>query len=348
MSESLEVVIAIDPHKSSWTAVAVDSRHRLLGELRVPTSAVGYQRLRRFTDAWPTAAWAIEGVRGLGLPLARRLAEEGIEVIDVPAKLASRVRQLATGHGRKTDRSDAFSVAVAALTGARRVHRWDSQAETLRLLSEHRGDLVKRRTQVVNRLHVLLLQLIDGGAKKSLTADQAAQLVRRVRQVQGVAATRRQLALGLVAEMRHLDRQIGSADRALAGAIAESQTLLVRVSGVGPVLAARIIGRTGPVSRFTTADQFASYCGTAPLEVSSGDVVRHRLSRAGDRSLNHALHLIALSQIRHEGKGRAYYERKRAAGKGHREAMRCLKRRLATVVYRTLVADQALSTIAAA
>ncbi len=347
MSDHVEVVIAIDPHKASWTAAAVDARHRLLGEIRVPASRAGYRDLRRFARAWPAASWAIEGVQGLGQPLARRLAEDGIDVTDVPAKLASRVRQLATGHGRKTDRADAFSVAVAALTGSRRVHESNDQVETLRLLSEHRDDLVKRRTQVVNRLHVLLLQLVDGGAGTSLTAERAAELLRRVRSARGPAATRRHLAVALVAEIRHLDRQIAAADSAVTSAVKESQTLLVQLPGIGPILAARIIGRCGPVSRFPTADHFASYCGTAPLEVSSGDVVRHRLSRAGDRQLNHALHLIALSQLRHGGEGRTYYERKRANGKGHREAMRCLKRRLATVVYRTLVVDQTLNGLAA-
>lgn len=253
---------------------------------------------------------------------------------------------MSTGHGRKTDRDDAYSVAVAALTGARRAHEWYDHAETLRLLSDHRDDLVKRRTQVINRLHVLLMQLVDGGAGTSLTADRASQLLRRVRRVAGPAATRRRLALNLVNEVRYLDRQITAADTAVTEAVKESQTLLVELHGVGPILAARIIGRSGPISRFPTADHFASYCGTAPLEVSSGDVVRHRLSRAGDRQLNHALHLIALNQLRHGGQGRAYYDRKRSAGKGHREAMRCLKRRLATVVYRALTVDHDLSRLA--
>ena len=260
----------------------------------------------------------------------------------MPAKLASRVRQLATGHGRKSDQVDAFSVAVAALTGSQTAHQWDERCEILRLLSEHRDDAVQRRTQVINRLHVLLTQLVDGGADRSLTANQAA-LLRHASRGQGSVATRRRLASALVAEVRHLDRQIAAADTTLEEAVAQSRTRLLDLHGVGPVLAARIIGRAGAIGRFPTADHFASYCGTAPLEVSSGDVIRHRLSRAGDRRLNHALHLIALSQVRHGGLGRTYYQRKRAAGKGHREAMRCLKRRLATVVYRALLADQRLA-----
>ena len=345
MSEAPDIVVAVDPHKASWSAVVADARHRVLGEIRVAASRDGYRELRRFARPWPEARWAIEGVRGLGQPLARRLVKDEIEVIDVPAKLAARVRQLATGHGRKTDRVDAYSVAVAALTGTRRAHEWDDDAESLRLLSEHRDDLVRRRTQVVNRLHALLTHLVDGGAPRSLTADIAARLLRKVRRPTGAAATRRQLALALIGEVRHLDHQVTAADTSLTAAVKESQTLLVELHGVGPVLAARIIGRCGAITRFKTSDHFASYCGTAPLEVSSGDVVRHRLSRAGDRQLNHALHIIALSQIRHGTQGRAYYDRKRAAGKGHREAMRCLKRRLADVVYRTLTADYTAATL---
>ncbi|UJW28757.1 transposase [Saccharothrix sp. AJ9571] len=123
---------------------------------------------------------------------------------------------------------------------------------------------------------------------------------------------------------------------------------MLQLPGVGPILAAHIIGRVGSLDRFPSASHFTSYCGTAPIEVSSGDVTRHRLSRAGDRQLNHALHLIALSQVRCHAPARAYHQRKRSAGKGHREAMRCLKRRLATVIFRQFTADQRAGTPAAA
>ena len=114
------------------------------------------------------------------------------------------------------------------------------------------------------------------------------------------------------------------------------------------MVAAKILARTGSITRFPSASAFASFCGVAPIEVSSGDVVRHRLSRAGDRQLNYALHVMALAQIRYDGPGRSYYQRKRGAGKSHKEAMRCLKRRLADVVYRTMINDSVSSLIAAA
>jgi transposase len=276
------------------------------------------------------------------------LIDDDITVVDVPSKLSSRVRQLATGHGRKTDQVDARSVAVAAITGADRQHLRDDHAETLRLLSEHRDELVRRRTQVINRLHVLLSHLLDGGAPTSLTADRAAVLLASVRRARGTRATRRTLAVDLVAEVRHLDKKITTAEKRLSDALADTDPTLLRLPGVGPILAARIIGRVGSLDRFPSANHFASYCGTAPIEVSSGDVTRHRLSRAGDRQLNHALHLIALSQVRCYPPARDYYQRKRSAGKGHREAMRCLKRRLANVIYRHLAADQPAQTPAPA
>lgn len=339
MKNTPDTVIAIDPHKGSWVAVVVDAKHQVLAEASVATNRDGYRELKRVARSWPGSTWAIEGVNGLGRPLAERLRQDGIDVIDVSAKQTSRVRQLATGHGRKTDRVDAFSVAVVALSREHPHHQWDDQSQNLRLLTDFRTDLIKRRTQVVNRLHVLLMDLVAGGAPRSLTANRAAELIRRVRPRSGLAATRRSLAASLIREIRHLDGQIKAVDAKISDAVAESQTSLLEINGIGPVLAARIIGRVGPCTRFPTAGHFASYCGTAPLDVSSGDSVRHRLSRSGDRQLNHALHLVALSQIRHNHQGRAYYERKRASGKSHREAMRCLKRRLATVVFKALTHD---------
>jgi transposase len=118
--------------------------------------------------------------------------------------------------------------------------------------------------------------------------------------------------------------------------------------GIGDLVAAKILARSGSITRFPLAASFASFCGVAPIEVSSGDVVRHRLSRTGDRQLNYALHVMPLAQIRHDGRERGYYQRKRAPGKSHKESMRCLKHRLSDVVYRTMVSDLVSSLTAAA
>jgi transposase len=339
-TESDRIVIGIDPHKASWTAAAVGPGLQPLATIRVPVDPQGYRDLRRFATRWPGAIWAIEGAGGLGAPLATRLAADGIAAVDVPAKLAARVRVLSTGHGRKNDDADAISVAVAARSAAGlRTVTVDETVTALRALVEHRDDVVKTRTQTVNRLHVLLTQLLPAGAPRQLTADAAAQLLRPVRPRGIGPRTLRRLAADLVTEIRHLDRRITAANTEIADAVQASRSTLTELRGIGDLTAGKILARVGDVHRFRSAAAFASYTGTAPIEVSSGDVVRHRLSRAGDRQLNCCLHTMAITQIQRDSPGRAYYLRKRADGKSHKEALRCLKRRLSDAVYRCLIRD---------
>jgi len=346
---SYGVVIAIDPHKASWTAVVVGSGLTPVAALRVEVNRAGYRQLLRFAAKWPQARWAIEGAAGLGAPLTERLRAEGIAVIDVPAKLARRVRLLSTGHGRKNDQADALSVGIAAWSApALRTVEVDEAIAALRALTEHRDDLVRIRTQLVNRLHAMLVKLVPSGLPRGLTAESAAETLRRIRPRDPLGRTLRRLAVELVGELRRIDRRIAEATQALSDAVAASGTTLTRLLGVGDVVAAKLLARTGPISRFPSAAAFASFCGVAPIEVSSGDVVRHRLSRAGDRQLNYALHVMAMTQIRYDSPGQAYYQRKRAAGKSHKEALRCLKRRLADVVYRIMIRDTVSSLTLAA
>jgi transposase len=338
------VVIAVDPHKASWTAAAVDAALQPVEVIRVAVSAEGYRQLRRFARRWSDSSWAIEGAAGLGAPLTQRLHADGIEVTDVPAKLAARVRVLSTGHGRKTDEADAISVGIAALTATRlNTASVDAAITALRAVVEHRDDLVKTRTQTVNRLHVLLTNLTPAGATRGLTADRAAEILRQIRPREPAAKTLRSLAVDLVAEIRQLDRRIAKAAVDITAAVESSGTTLTELSGIGTLNAAKILARVGTIQRFRSADAFASYTGTAPIAASSGDVTRHRLSRAGDRQLNCCLHTMAITQISRDTPGRAYYRRKRAAGKSHREALRCLKRRLSDAVYRQLIRDTGTS-----
>lgn len=334
------VVIAVDPHKASWTAVAVTSGLAPVGAVRVSVNRTGYRQLQRFAADWSQVTWAIEGAAGLGAPLTERLRAEGIEVVDVPAKLARRVRLLSSGHGRKSDEADALSVGIAAWSAsALHTVEVDEAIATLRALTEHRDDLVRTRTQTINRLHALLVKLIPCGLPRGLTAETAAHALRRVRPKTASASMLRKLAVDLIAELRRLDRRIATATDSLTEAVAASRTTLTQLPGIGDLTAAKILARTGPIRRFRSAAAFASYSGVAPIEVSSGDVQRHRLSRAGDRQLNYALHVMAITQIRYESAGKTYYQRKRAAGKSHKEALRCLKRRLADTVYRTMIRD---------
>ena len=334
------IMIGVDPHKASHTAAALGTGAQLLAQVRVPATRAGYRQLRRWAARWPHRCWAVENAAGLGRTLAQRLLADGEEVVDVPPKLSARVRLLSNGHGRKTDRADAVSTALAACgPGELHAAAVEGQAMTLRLLADRRDDLVARRTQVLNRLQALLAELVPGEAPPHLSADRAAALLRHVRASAGPRRTRRLLAGDLVREVRRLDADLKALEAQIAAAVDASRTTLVDLFGIGPILAAKILGRVGDVRRLPSAARFASYCGVAPIEASSGDVVRHRLSRAGDRQLNFALHVMATCQARQHPAGRSYYLRKRAEGHSDKEALRCLKRRLADVVYRPLRRD---------
>jgi transposase len=342
----MPVTIGVDPHKASHTAAALDEHGQLLGHQRVPDTLDGYRQLRQWADRWPKRCWAVEGAHGIGRALAQRLVGDGEQVLDVPAKLAARVRVLSVGHGRKSDPDDAVSVAVAAQCAPQlRQVGVEDQAVVLHLLTKRREDLVAARTQTINRLHRLLMDLVPGGARRNLTAKRAAALLDQVAPTAVPAVTRWQLAADLIADMRQLEQRIAEVETRIKTAVAESRTTLVELFGVGPVLAARFLGEVGDIRRFPSKHHFAAHTGTAPLEASSGQVVRHRLSRAGDRKLNHALYMMAMVQVRRPSAGQAYYRRKLAEGKSPKEALRCLKRRLSDAVYRCLLADHRLQTI---
>jgi transposase len=336
------VMIGVDPAKRSNTIEVIDSNETVLVTARFENTDEDYRKMRTLVKRWPDRVWAVEGATGVGLHLAQRLISDGERVVDVPSKLSTRVRAIDSGHGRKSDPTDAHAVAVVGLRtkGLREVVA-DDQTVALRLLSERRRDLVRSRTQAVNRLHQVLMELVPAGAQRHLTATKAKDLIATVgpRDVAGKA--RRQLAVDLIDDVAVFDRKIKAVDARIEEAVATSGTHLTDIVGVGPVTAATILGEVGDVARFATADHFASYTGTAPIEASSGEVIRHRLSRAGNRRLNSALHVVALSNKRYDPRGKTCYERKLAAGKGSKGSLRCLKRRLSDVVFRVLVEDRA-------
>jgi transposase len=337
----MPVMLGVDPHKASHTAAALDEHGQLLDQLRIPATLDGYQALRQWAGRWPHRCWAVEGAHGIGRALAQRLVGDGEPVLDVPAKLAARVRVLSTGHGRKSHPDDAIAVAITvrSVSSLRQVGVED-QASVLHLLTKRRQDLVAARTQTINRLHRLLLDLVPGGARRNLTAKRAAALLATVTPAGAPAVTRYQLAAELIADIRQLEQRIAAVEARIKAAVAQANTALVELFGVGPVLAATFLGEVGDIGRFPTKHHFAAHTGTAPLEASSGQVVRHRLSRAGDRKLNHALYMMAMVQVRRPSAGQTYYQRKLAEGKAPKEALRCLKRRLSDAVYRCLVADR--------
>jgi transposase len=334
------ITIGIDPYKSSLTAVAVDLAGYELGQIRLPVSKDLAEQLLGWAQAWPDRQWAVEGATGLGWGVAQLLASGRQRVLDVPAKLAARARLLGSGSARKTDVTDAASVAAVAQRNQRlRMVQAEDHTVILRLLSDHRDHQVAERTRTLNRLHVLLRDLHPGGAKRDLSTIQAAALLRLIRPLTPVDKQRKVLARDLLADLRRLDTTIKAHTKSLTTALDTAGSTLTDVHGLGPVLAAKILAHSGDITRFPSRHHYASYCGTAPIEASSGDQRRHRLSRAGNRQLNCCLHVMAIIQVRQDTPGRAYYLRKRSQGKSHNEALRCLKRRLADLVYRQLIHD---------
>jgi transposase len=336
------VVIGMDPHRRSATIEVLDEAEQPVMAGRFGTDSEGYRLLLAAGRQFPHRLWAVEGCQGVGRHLAQRLVADGETVLDVPAKLSARTRVFSTGQGRKTDATDAHSVAVVALrTPTLRRVRPDDRTVALRLLVDRRDELGAARTLTINRLHRLLVELVPGGAKKALTARQARALLADVPAGDMVRETRRQLAVELVDELEVIDARIKTAKKQLTALVAETGSGLMWLNGIGPSGAARLLGDIGDVSRFPTKAHFASWNGTAPLDASSGDQTRHRLSRAGNRRINRTLHIMAVVQLRHATTdGRRYYDRRVAEGKTPMEAMRALKRRLSDVVYRQLVNDQ--------
>jgi transposase len=335
-----EMMIGLDPHKASNTIAVLDRAEAVQFRRRFDQSEQGIEGMLAAVAAWPNRVWAVEGGHGMGRNIAQRLVAAGETVIDVPAKLASRVRVYSTGHGNKTDDTDAVAVARAALhsRNLRRVTADDSTVR-LKLLSDRRRELVGLRTQAACRVHRLFLELIPGGARTELSAAHATKLLDALQVTDVAGRTRVELAREHVADIERLDAMIKTAGKRITEAVKDAKTSVTDVYGVGPINGALILGEVGNIARFDTRDQFASYAGTAPLSVSSGDHNRHRLSRAGNRQLNSAIHIAAITQIRNDTPGRAYYRRKLDEGKSPREALRCLKRRITDAVWRQLRAD---------
>jgi transposase len=335
------VMIGVDPHKASHTAVVISAAEEPLGELRVRACAAQAGKLVAWAAAWPERTWAVEGAGGLGRLLAQQLVAAGERVLDVQPKLASRVRLLQAGDTNKNDPDDALSVAVAALRSraGRQVTAEDYPA-VLKVWSKRHRDLGRARNQVACRLHAVLCDLVPGGHAKEISAAQAARILEQVTPSGAVAVARAELAAEFLADLRRLDAQLRDTRKKLAAAVRASGTTLTQVFGVGPVIAGTVIGDVAGVSRFPGRDHFAAYNGTAPAGVSSGNRKACRLSLRGNRRVNHAIHMAAITQIRHRhSEGRAYYDKKIAEGKTHKEALRALKRRISDAIYARLQAD---------
>jgi transposase len=337
------MIIGIDPHKASHTATAMDpATNTPVASLRIDASIAGYRQLLRWADQFPQRRWAVENAKGLGCHLTQWLIARDEHVVDVATTATSRVRELSRGGRRKNDVIDASAAAsVAALQGDAAVATADDETTVFALLEERRANLAAQRVRSVNQLHALMRDLVAGGARTALSAKAASTALRSVRPATPTERVRKALAWDLVRDIRALDGQLVKIAEQMTAALEDYGSSLLQIDGVGPVLAVRLLGRAGRPSRFRSADAFASYTGSAPIEASSGEHVVHRLSRSGDRKLNSALHLVAVTQVRMRASaGRCYFDRKIEEGKTRNEAMRCLKRKLASHIWRRMLADQ--------
>jgi len=337
------IVVGLDVHKQSVTDGAIDEAGRMLDE---KTVVVGSDELIGWARAiGAERLWAVEDCRLLTRWLERQLLAAGEDLVRVPPKLMAPERRAGRARG-KSDPIDALAVARAALREPElsRPRPDEPIFRDLKLLVDHRDDLVDERRRMQQRLRWHLHQLDPTFAVPLRMLGRASHLERVSRWL----ARREQelqvrLARELVARIRSVTRTITELDRELEERTAQTAPALLELPGCGAVTAAKLLAEIGPIDRFKSDAQLARHSGVAPLEASSGRVQRHRLDRGGNRQLNSALYRIAITQARYHPDARAYLERKRAEGKSRREAIRCLKRQLARVVFNTLKTSSALT-----
>jgi transposase len=336
------IVVGVDVHKQSLTAVAVDEVGRAVAQLSAGSSA---ELVAWSSSLDPNKLWAVEDCRQLTGPLERRLLAAGESLVRVPPKLMAPERRAGRARG-KSDPIDALAVARAALREPRldRPRPGEAALRELKLLVDHRDGLVDERRRSQQRLRWQLhdldpdLAVPPGALDRPLWLDRIARRLRR-----GEQTVQIRIARELVARCRSLTRSILALDRELQARTQLRAPRLLRLPGCGPLSAAKLLGEIGPIERFDSDAQLARHAGVAPLEASSGKYQRHRLDRGGNRQLNCALHRIAITQARVHPPARAYLERKQSEGKSRREALRCLKRQLVRAVYTTLKSESRLT-----
>jgi transposase len=336
--------IGVDAHTRVHSAAVIDDHGRVLDSLEVGAKPDELDRLVAWVGSFTGPRLvAVEGAKGLGLALTRRLLAAGETVVDIATHLTAQGRRSSRRRG-KDDEIDAITIARVALREPDLPHLTVNQLDAdLKLLVDARDQLVAEATRVRNRLHALLLVLAPGcrddtGALSNKAGlATAKRLVLRGRAPEPVRA---RLALAAITRLHQLGLEADELETDIKTAVAARQpTRLLAICGVGPIIAAKILGETHGVERFATSAAFAAHTGTAPLPASSGQTTRHRLNRGGNRQLNRALFTVAMVQARWNPDARAYLDRKRAEGKSPAEARRCLKRHLAKTVYDAMRAD---------
>lgn len=333
------VVLGADVHKRTHTFVAVNEVGRQLGQLTVGADAKGHAKALRWArQTFPgQRMWGIEDCRHLSARLERDLLTGGEQVVRVPPKLMAQTRASARTRG-KSDPIDALAVARAVLREPDLpVAAHNETSRDLKLLVDRREDLVGERTRTINRFRWRLHELdphLDPSKASLDRAKTRAVLAEQLNRFDGLIA---ELARDELADISRLTGVIDQLETRISQRVEEQAAGLIGLQGCGALTAAKIVGETAGVARFRSEACFARHAGVAPVPVWSGNTAgRVRLTRAGNRQLNAALHRMALTQIRLDGEGRRYYQKRLLSGKTKKEALRCLKRHLARVVYRTL------------
>ncbi len=335
--------VGIDTHKDSLAVAGVDTAGATIHAVDVSNDPAGHHRLVEWLAIGPKVERiGVEGSGGYGTALARRLLDEGYVVVEVPARLTADAR---TAHRKpgKTDQDDAVVIARIVLREERLpAVRLAGPAEDLKLLSNQRDHLNRERRQLIGQVHADLSACRPGYTAKVPRLTRPAHWQKARRLLTGDDSVRADIARDRLKRLKALNRDLITNLSRIEQLLAKTGTTLTDIPGVGPVVAARILGETGTVTRFTSRDQFAALNGTAPIPASSGRTNRHRLNRGGNRKLNYAIHIVAVTQARHHPPAQAYVARRRAEGKTRRDAIRCLKRQLSNVIYRTLEHDHAV------
>ena len=302
----MKVLIGVDPHKASVAVAAVDeAAGELLERASFPQNRAGLRSLERWAKRFPERRWAVENAGGLGRHLAGRLAAAGESVVDVPPKLSARVRVLSTRQRpqerrARCPRHRVGRLAQRAAGGGRSRGRLGGAAPAFR---EARGPGGRAHPGAQPPARAPAGPPPRRGSRDALGPPGRAHPARHTAPGGASARLRRRLASEVLRDVRTLDRKIADLNGRIEAEVEASGTTLTEIFGIGPILAAKIIGTVGNVARFPTKAHFASYSGTAPVEASSGEVVRHRLSLAGNRKLNYALHMVAVCQARSDARG---------------------------------------------
>lgn len=335
------VILGIDAHKRTHTVVAIDEAGRQLGtKTTLATTTEAHLDLMRWAERFGAERrWAVEDCRHLSRRLEADLLARGEQIVRVPPKMMAHARDAARTYG-KSDPIDAVAVARAALREpGLPVAKLDGPSRELRLLVDHREDLVRDRAAHINRLRWHLHELDpswDPIPRSLVRYRHLDAVAARLGGLEGMVA---RIARDLVHRIRELTVEANALEVEIEERVHCIAPGLLRLSGAGALTAAKIVAETADVRRFRSKDAFARHNGTAPLPVWSGNRVRHRLSRTGNRQLNAAIHRIAITQKRCHDGAKAYLDRRLANGNTKTEALRALKRKLSDVVYRTLLVD---------